>query len=552
MPSLHLLKRPPLWISLLFIAALLTPLATHKPIQAQSAWQASYWNNRTLSGEPVLQRLELDIDHEWGTGSPDPLVDADNFSARWTRTVTLPEGTYRFTITADDGMRVWIDDRNIIDVWEEGAARTVQRDVFLTEGTYEIRVEYYEATGLATAQYERTQLPEQVETPLPTPTPVPATFEYWRGEYYNNANLSGEPVLVRQDNNIDFDWGTGSPAPDLIAPETFSARWTRTLDLEPGLYRFAVTVDDGARLYVNDQLLIDQWQDQPPTTYTAQFDWEGGPLPVRLDYYENMDRATVTLTYAELLSTPTPTPVPAGTEVPPGDWLGQYFDNVNLSGEPVFVRLDDSITFDWGTGSPAPDLLGDDRFSVRWLRTVDLEPGRYRFIVTADDGVRLRVNGQLLLDEFTVQAAQSYNVDIQLPGGPTDIVMEYFENTGVALANLSFSRDAPFATDSTSVPDFIDDEVRDEVGDEAAAGAPDASGQPTATMTGASFLNVRQGPGAGFAAIDLLSRGQTVPLLGRNPPATWVEIQLPDGRTGWVNSSFMSSDYAYFNLPITS
>jgi hypothetical protein len=48
-------------------------------------WQASYWNNTTLSGSPVLVRSEANLNHDWGTGSPDPSVNADRFSARWIR-----------------------------------------------------------------------------------------------------------------------------------------------------------------------------------------------------------------------------------------------------------------------------------------------------------------------------------------------------------------------------------------------------------------------------------------------------------------------------------
>ena len=66
------------------------------------AWEGRYWNNRDLSGNPVLVRQDASIDFDWGGGSPATQVFTDNFSAQWTQTASLPAGTYRFSATADD------------------------------------------------------------------------------------------------------------------------------------------------------------------------------------------------------------------------------------------------------------------------------------------------------------------------------------------------------------------------------------------------------------------------------------------------------------------
>jgi len=531
-----------LWGPLMALLLLAVPalLFGTEPAQAQTAWQATYWNNTTLDGEPVLTRRELAIDHNWGAGSPDPRVNTDNFSARWTRTVTVPAGTYRIKVVADDGMRVWVDDRLVLNAWETGAVRPVQTDLFLAAGTYDVRVDYFEAAGGAVAQYERTLLTSAPEPTTQQPTVAPPAASppqfprgQWRGAYFNNMELAGDPALVRAENNIDFNWGTGSPDPAVIAPDTFSARWTRTLDLEPGRYRFSITVDDGARLFVDDQLLIDRWFEQAATTYTAELDWPGGPAPIRLDYFEATGVATARFSQAEIVRAPTPTPIVAPPPSPGGVWRGAYFDNVNLAGSPAFERTDPQIRFDWGAGSPASDALGEDRFSVRWSQTVDVESGCYQFVATADDGVRLFVNDELVIDAFTVQSARTFNHDARLPGGPTEIVMEYFENTGVAVAQLTWTQDVCPSAQPDTPPDAIE-------------------GQPVATISGASGLNVRAGPSVNFRVVDTLTGGQTVDLLGRNADASWVEIRLPDGRRGWVNSTFMSSDTPFASLPVTT
>lgn len=118
----------------------------------------------------------------------------------------------------------------------------------------------------------------------------------WRGEYYNNLGLRGEPVLVREDAEIDFDWSKSPPAPN-INPDQFAVRWTRMVDLEKARYRFSVTADDGVRLWVNDELLVDDWSDHPAKTLNRDISLPGGPVPVRLEYYENAYDSVIRLAW---------------------------------------------------------------------------------------------------------------------------------------------------------------------------------------------------------------------------------------------------------------
>jgi len=77
----------------------------------------------------------------------------------------------------------------------------------------------------------------------------------WRGEYFANRELQGNPVLIRNDGYVDFNWGEGSPA-STIPVNGFSARWTRTRQFREGTFHFAIAVDDGVRLWVDNTLLI--------------------------------------------------------------------------------------------------------------------------------------------------------------------------------------------------------------------------------------------------------------------------------------------------------
>jgi uncharacterized protein YraI len=117
------------------------------------AWHGSYWNNTDLSGSPDLVRYDSAIDFDWEGLSPDPIINVDNFSARWVRTVGFSNGTYRFRATMDDGMRAWVDGNMIIDGWKEGKRRTIEADVPLSDGPHTITVEYYEKGGKAIAGF---------------------------------------------------------------------------------------------------------------------------------------------------------------------------------------------------------------------------------------------------------------------------------------------------------------------------------------------------------------------------------------------------------------
>jgi hypothetical protein len=269
--------------------------------------------------------------------------------------------------------------------------------------------------------------PTPTPRPLaPTPTPTPVRITEWRGEYYNNMNLNGAP-LVRNDKKIDFDWGTGSPAKGIRA-DGFSARWTRQLDFEARTYRFSVRVDDGVRLWVDGQLLIDQWSDGSIRTYSVQRSMTQGKHKVRIEMYERTGRATITFGREIVETYP--------------DWKGEYFGNSGLQGAPSLVRNDRGIDFNWGEGAPAPGLPADN-FSVRWTRQLQFPTGYHRFFVEVDDGVRLWVDGALIIDRWR-DGIGSYTGDIYLTQGTHTVRMEMYEHAGGAKARMWWARQEGF------------------------------------------------------------------------------------------------------------
>src|SRR5262249_18669394 len=107
-----------------------------------------------------------------------------------------------------------------------------------------------------------------------------------RGEYFANRTLQGEPPATQPEATLDFSWDK-DPAPG-VPPTDFSVRWTgKLLPPQSGEFTVTTTSDDGVRLWLDDQLVIDNWTDHAPTTDTATLPAEQGrPVAFRLEYYQ--------------------------------------------------------------------------------------------------------------------------------------------------------------------------------------------------------------------------------------------------------------------------
>ena len=80
--------------------------------------------------------------------------------------------------------------------------------------------------------------------------------ENWTASYWNNVSLQGSPAYQRSEvASINYNWGSGSPVPGIIGSDYFSAQWRGDRHFDPGRYRFNITSDDGARLWVGDSYL---------------------------------------------------------------------------------------------------------------------------------------------------------------------------------------------------------------------------------------------------------------------------------------------------------
>ena len=326
-------------------------------------WRGEYFDNRKLEGDPVLIRNDEEIDFNWKYKSPSSSLPINNFSARWTRGLQFDAATYRFSIRVDDGVRLWVDNRLVIDEWDDGSVRTVVVDLEMTRGKHDLKLEFFEREGEARIHLNVEKISIQNDA-------------QWTAAYWFNRTMDSKWALVKTVDEIDFDWGSNSPALG-IPKDDFSALWSRVVNFEPGTYRLYARADDGIRVEIDDDRIIDEWHSSNASeTYTAEIALSGSHS-VDVEYFERGGAAKVIFWWEflkpvnqpptaasdayetmanEVLIVPAPG-VLSNDEDPDGDTL-----TVSLSETPA----NGSVTLD-ADGSfvylPDPDFAGEDLFT---------------------------------------------------------------------------------------------------------------------------------------------------------------------------------------------
>ena len=250
---------------------------------------AEYYNNTSLNGTPTFTACESSVNYNWGMGGPENGL-IDNFSGRWTGIFNFPSGTTTFTATANDGIRVWVDGGLIISAWADQSATTYKAFPTLTDGAHVVSVEYYDHTGDAVAQVSwqgsRASCPAG----------------QYLAEYYSNKTLSGTPAFTVCEISINHDWGTSTPG-NGVGPDNFSVRWTGSFTFA-GTTTFTASADDGIRVWVDANQIINEWVNHPVTTYTAGVVLTAGAHAITVEYYEEWGDAVAQVSWQQA-GTPT-------------------------------------------------------------------------------------------------------------------------------------------------------------------------------------------------------------------------------------------------------
>lgn len=400
------------------------------PDQPQNAgvYTANYFNNTTLTGAPVYSNQETVINHDWGQGSPNAAVGNDFFSARWTKIDTFEAKNYEFTVTADDGIRLFIDGQKVLDKWVDQAATTYKVNKVLTAGPHQIMLEYYEKTGGASAVLN------YVQTDVVPPQGNAYTAQYWNtpGAAQSPQIPQTAPTYQTTTSAIDFVWDAASPHAS-INNDHFVARYTKTDEFEAGTYTFTASTDDGVRVFVDNNLVIDAWNDHATTTYTQDIFLTAGTHEIKVEYYENAGGAVAIFNYqkqAEPIQNP----------------YSAQFWNMGLGSSPqipntapTLTRTDNTIDFSWQDGSPAPTISAEN-FTARWTKQQDFSTGTYKFTTLSDDGIRVYVDNDLVIDQWNDHAETIGDTNVAIEAGVHTIKVEYYENGGGATAKFNYTK----------------------------------------------------------------------------------------------------------------
>lgn len=232
-------------------------------------------------------------------------------------------------------------------------------------------------------------------------------------------------------------------------------------------------------------------------------------------------------------------------------WLGSYWNNDSLAGPPVLVRWDPAIDFYWKGLSPDTSIPVD-HFSARWTRTVNFNAGTYEFRATMDDGMRVWVDGKLIINDWNEGKERTDVAQVQLSNGPHELRVDYFELGGTAVAGFTW---VLVSSDGSPQPPSGPPPGNQPPGNmppSGGPGMPPPSGEviyPVGEVK-SPYLNMRQGAGTNYAVIAVLKQNTEVYIMARSSGSTWYLVKTQNGPTGWVRRYYIHTDFPYTSLPV--
>jgi hypothetical protein len=222
--------------------------------------------------------------------------------------------------------------------------------------------------------------------------------------------------------------------------DNFGIKYTGYIDVPyDGTYAFYTNSDDGSRLYIGSTLVVENDGLHALQERSGAIGLKAGKHALTVVFFEKAGSETLSVSWAGPCFAKQAIPVSRLYRVPlaSGDGLAAtYYDNEDFTGKTV-SRIDPTINFDWGTSAPVAGF-GVDTYSVRWTGSVEAPAtGTYTFTGRTDDGVRLWVNGQLIIDYWNLRAVAESSGSITLTGGQRySIKMEYYNSPVYGTAQL--------------------------------------------------------------------------------------------------------------------
>jgi len=276
------------------------------------------------------------------------------------------------------------------------------------------------------------------------------------GQYYGNQNLT-DPLFTRADGTVNFNWDYTPPAPSM-GNTNYSIMWSGTVEAAYSEnYTFYTRTSDGARLWVNGEMLVNDWVTQPATEESWSIPLQAGrQYPIVMEYFDNTAASTAVLSWASA-SQPKEV-IPEYPAVPPLEdgglsmVEGQYYGTTNFT-DLLDTRIESAINFNWSSAAPFPNM-NQTYFSVKWTGQILAQYSEpYTFYTTSDDGVRLYINGKLLINDWNSHGSTVDSGTMQLQAGTYyPMEMDYYQNAGPAIAELQWSSPSQQLTTIQELP----------------------------------------------------------------------------------------------------
>lgn len=369
----------------------------------------------------------------------------------------------------------------------------------------------------------------------------------WSVQVYNNKDLVGGPIWTGASPNVSYTWGAGAPIinglPTGAPTDNFSVRFTTSAFFTAGNYRFTVQVDDGARLYVDGLLLINQWVTGTFRTFQADFNFTtDGNHTIVVEMFDSVADASIIANWALAVGPPAATPTTTCTGIP---WYAEFFNGLDLTAPAIYTTTfgPSGLNQNWAQGSPGGPVPVDN-WSGRFTRTLnvptDLPAGQYRFYAKADDNFRFTVDATVIIDKWDTWGGDIQTADVTLLNGPHTLKFEYRERSVDASIFLTW-------TPGSAQCPVIAPDGSTGGGGGGTGGTPQPTGV-TATVKVAQ-LNLRSAPNLTASILAKLANGTTYPVTGRTADKQWAQINA-NNQSGWVAAQYVTFAGNFDAVPV--
>jgi hypothetical protein len=263
-------------------------------------------------------------------------------------------------------------------------------------------------------------LPDSCDTPVGT----------FCQAIYDNVSLQGFPVAVSTTPAVSADWGAGAPAVD-VPVDQFSVRWSGSFHFDDADWQFVASGDDGVRVWVDGELIMDHWQAEPLTTYNVTKTLTAGYHTVAVAYVDQAGSAQVSLAWAK--------PGSLRCDTPHNSFCAEYHRDRAFGDIPV-ARQEGQYPTLLTAGAPTPGLP-TDFFAVRWQGLIAFDGGPYTFNLGTEGRARVLVDGVPVIDGWLNPDQGIYHATSVPSAGDHVVTVEYTADDGTSLLTFGMSRD---------------------------------------------------------------------------------------------------------------